>query len=92
MAEKYSHFVRTSLPNQTVRHYLYNPQAFTCPLGMVHPQGADVGTASSVSVAANILNKQSWTADKEWSLGPGKVLTTHDFRYYETFHKGSDLE
>jgi len=59
---------------------------------MVRPQGADGGTASSLSVAANILKKQSWTSDKEWSLGLGKVLTTPNFRYHETFHKASDLE
>ena len=92
MSEKYFHFVRTSLPNQAVRHYLYNPYMFTCPVGMVRPQGADLATASSVSVAANILNKQSWTADKEWSLGLGKVLTNTKFRYYETFHKVLNLE
>jgi len=59
---------------------------------MVRPQGTDGGTASSVPVAANILNKQSWTADKVWSLGLGKVLTTPNFRYYETFHKASDWD
>ena len=59
---------------------------------MVSPQVADGGTASSVTVAANILNKKSWTAEKEWSLGLGKVLTNPNFRYYETFHKVSDWE
>jgi len=38
---------------------------------MVRPQVADGGTASSVTVAANIWNKQSWTAEKAWSLGLG---------------------
>jgi hypothetical protein len=59
---------------------------------MVLPQVADGGMSSSVMVAVNILNKQSWTAEKEWSLGLGKVLTTPNFRYYEKFHQVSELE
>jgi len=43
-------------------------------------------------VAANILNKHSRTADKEWSssLGLGEVLTTphrKNVSYYESFTK-----
>jgi hypothetical protein len=45
-----------------------------CHHGMVRPQVADGGNALQVwRVAANILNKQSQTADKGWtsSLGAG---------------------
>jgi len=35
-----------------------------CPHGMVCPQVADRGMASDKEGAANILNKQSWTADE----------------------------
>jgi hypothetical protein len=39
-----------------------------CHHGMAHPQVADAGDALHLwRVAANILNKQSRTADKEWS-------------------------
>jgi len=64
----------------------------TCPDGMVRFQVANGKTASSVMVAASIWNKQSWTSDKVWSLGLGKVLTIPNFRYYEIFHTASDLE
>jgi hypothetical protein len=46
-----------------------------CHHGMVHPQVADGGDALQVwRVPANILNKQSRTADKGWSsnLGVGR--------------------
>jgi hypothetical protein len=49
------------------------------------------------SFVANMLNKQSRTADNGWSssFGLGEVLTTPHHRNlpcYETFHKTSDLE
>ena len=50
-----------------------------CHHGMARPQVADRGTASDRGVATNILNKQSWTADKGWSSSFGgldEVLTT----------------
>ena len=43
--------------------------------GMARPQVADRGDGLQIwRVAANILNKQSWTADKGWSssLGVGR--------------------
>jgi hypothetical protein len=44
---------------------------------MVHPQDADGAGLHIWRVAGNILNKQSWTADKGWScsLNIGRVLT-----------------
>jgi hypothetical protein len=38
---------------------------------MARPPVADGGTASDMRVAANILNKQSRTADKGWSSSVG---------------------
>jgi hypothetical protein len=46
-----------------------------CHHGMARPQVADGGTSCSVEgVPANMLNKQSLTADKGWpsSLGIGR--------------------
>jgi hypothetical protein len=46
-----------------------------CHHGMAHPQVADGGEGLQIwRVAANILNKQSQTADKGWpsSLGVGR--------------------
>jgi hypothetical protein len=41
-----------------------------CRHGMARPQFADGGTASDMEGSCeNILNKQSWTADKGWSSG-----------------------
>jgi hypothetical protein len=49
----------------------YHPILFLwvpCHHGMASPQVADGGDAIQIwRVAANILNKQSWTADKGWS-------------------------
>jgi hypothetical protein len=50
-----------------------------CHHGMARPQVADGGDGLQICrVAANILNKQSQTADKWWSssLGVGVGLTT----------------
>jgi hypothetical protein len=50
-----------------------------CYHGMVHPWVVDGGESLPLwRVAANILNKQSWTADKECSciLRLGEGLTT----------------
>jgi hypothetical protein len=47
-----------------------------CHHGMAHPQVADGGDGLQIwKVAANILNKQSWTADKGCpsNLGVGLV-------------------
>jgi hypothetical protein len=39
-----------------------------CHHGMAHPQVADRGDSLQIlRVAVNILNKQSWTANKGWS-------------------------
>jgi hypothetical protein len=46
-----------------------------CHHSMARPQVADGGDGLQIwRVAANILNKQSWTADKGWSssLGVGR--------------------
>jgi hypothetical protein len=46
-----------------------------CHHDMVHPQVVDEGDSLQIwRVAANILNEQSWTADKGWSssLGVGR--------------------
>jgi hypothetical protein len=51
-----------------------------CHHGMARPQIADGGDGLQIwRVAANILNKQSRTADRGWcsSLGVGRGLTTH---------------
>jgi hypothetical protein len=41
---------------------------FSCHHGMARPQVADGGDSLQIwRVAANVLNKQSHTADKEWS-------------------------
>jgi hypothetical protein len=43
-----------------------------CHHGMARPQVADGGDGLQVRrVAVNILNKQSWTADKGWSFSLG---------------------
>jgi hypothetical protein len=47
-----------------------------CHHGMACPQVADGGDGLQIwRVAASILNKQSWTADKRWysSLGVGRA-------------------
>jgi hypothetical protein len=46
----------------------------SCYHGMAHPQVADGGEGLQIwRVAANVLNKQSRTADKGWSsLGVGR--------------------
>jgi hypothetical protein len=64
----------------------YSQVPATCPYpelkslfhhGMARPQFADGGTASNLEVAANILNKQSRTAEKGGpaARGLGEVLT-----------------
>jgi hypothetical protein len=48
-----------------------------CHHGMARPQFADGGTSTNMEVAANILNKQSRTADMGGPpTGLGEVLTT----------------
>jgi hypothetical protein len=64
---------------------------------MVHPQVANGETASIWMVAANIFDKQLWTANKGWSsrLGLTGVLTTPHhklFPCYKPFTNSSDLE
>jgi len=46
---------------------------------MAHSQVAGGGMASNMEVATNILNKQSWAANKGWSfrLEVGQMLTPH---------------
>jgi hypothetical protein len=49
-----------------------------CHHGMARPQVVDGGDALQFwRAAANILNKQSWTADKGWSSSLRVGLTTH---------------
>jgi len=49
-------------------HVLWVP----CHHGMVHPQVANGGERLQIQrVAVNILNKQSWAADKGWSSSLG---------------------
>jgi hypothetical protein len=51
--------------------------------GMAHPQVADRGDGLQIwRVAANILNKQSWTADKGWSssLGVGRGINNSPYK------------
>jgi hypothetical protein len=43
----------------------------SCHHGMAHPQVADGDSLQFWRVAVNILNKQSWTADKGWSTSLG---------------------
>jgi hypothetical protein len=53
----------------------YHVRWVPCHHGMARPQVADGGDSLQFwRVAANILNKQSWTADKGWSssLGVGR--------------------
>jgi len=65
---------------------------------MVRPQVTDGGMAFNMEGSANILNRQSRTADKGWSssLGVGGVLTTphrKNVYCYEIFiQKVSDLD
>jgi hypothetical protein len=48
-----------------------------CHHGMARPQAADGGDSLQVwTVAANILNKQSQTADLAWGLGV-ELTTPH---------------
>jgi hypothetical protein len=50
-----------------------------CHHGMVHPQVADGGDSLQIwRLAANILNKQSWAADRWWSssFGVGRGANT----------------
>jgi hypothetical protein len=63
---------------------------------MARPQVADE-VLRLRRVAANILNKQSRTADKGWpsSLGVGRgvqPLTIRNFYCYEMFQSASDLD
>jgi hypothetical protein len=62
--------------------------------GMARPQVADGGDALQVwRVAANIINKQLWTADKRWSSSLG-LTTPHSKIYacYENSQEASDLD
>jgi len=56
-------------------HSLVGP----CHDGTAHPQVADGGRPPIWRVAANIMNKQSPTADKGWSsnFGVSVVLKNH---------------
>jgi hypothetical protein len=60
---------------------------------MARPKVADGGDALQVwREAANILNKQSRTADKGWTSTLGVGLTTPHRKKYENVHKASDLD
>jgi hypothetical protein len=64
---------------------------------MACPQVVDGGDGLQIwKVAVNILNKQSWRADKGWSpsLVPWQWLTTHKHKkptYYRMLLRTSDL-
>jgi hypothetical protein len=61
---------------------------------MVHPQVVDGGDGLQIwRIAANILNKKSWTADKGWSSGLG-LITPHSKKLacYEMSQRMSDLD
>jgi len=64
---------------------------------MLRPQVADGKNGlQMIRLAANILNKQSRTADRWWSysLGVGRgvnISSPKKFTTFETFHKASDL-
>jgi hypothetical protein len=56
-----------------------------CNHGMARPRVADIGDGLQIwRVAANILNKQSRTADRGWpsSLGVGRGLTIPAVKHY----------
>jgi hypothetical protein len=73
-----------------------------CHHGMARPQVADGGKSSGYGegggVAANILNKQSRTADKGWSSsleigrGTNNPSPWNFFYCYEMFQSASDLD
>ena len=51
---------------------LYYIRYYSCHHGMASPWVADGGVGlQKWRLAANILNKQSWTADQEWSSSLG---------------------
>jgi hypothetical protein len=55
-----------------------------CHHDMACPQVADGGDGLQIwKVAANILNKQSWTADKGWSssFGVGREANNSPYKY-----------
>jgi hypothetical protein len=61
----------------TVKTYYSNSNFVrwvSCHHGMARPQAADGDGLQIWRVDANMLNKQSWTADKGWSssLGAGR--------------------
>jgi hypothetical protein len=63
---------------------------------MARPQVADGGNGLQIwRVAANILNKQSRTADKGWSSSLGVGLTTphrKKLSSYENSQEASDMD
>ena len=64
---------------------------------MARPQVVDGGTASSTEGSCEYINKQWWTADKEWSSSfrLGEVPTSSDRKNvssYESFKKESICE
>jgi hypothetical protein len=66
-----------------------------CHHGMACPQVADGGNGPQIwRIAANILNKQSQTADKGWSSGLGVGLTTPHHKIlpcYENSQETSEM-
>jgi hypothetical protein len=66
-------------------HCTYHVRWVPCHCCMVRPQVADGGDSLQMwRVAANIVNKQSQTADKGWSssLGVGRRATGCDTDHY----------
>jgi len=65
--------------NYIIRNLEIHVRCVPCHHGMARPQVADGGEGTQIwRVAANILNKQSRTANKGWSscLGVGRGATT----------------
>ncbi|KAJ4443652.1 hypothetical protein ANN_05327 [Periplaneta americana] len=70
------------IPRQGFPGYFYpykNSEGYLSPVMAIHFERPRRDGLQIWRVAANILNKQSWTADKGWSssLGLGEGLTTH---------------
>jgi hypothetical protein len=68
----------------------------TCHHGMMCPQVADGDSLQIRMVAANILNKQSWTADRGWpsSFGVERGANNPHCKIicYKMFYRASDLD
>jgi hypothetical protein len=76
-------------------YYRFHVKCVPCQHGMARPQVADGGEGLQIwRVVANILNKQSRTADKGWpsSLGVGRGITTPHRKKRNTSRNVTHLE